>query len=124
MDKRRVLLLSPPSLLGDGVTRILLQSKNVELIGPWSARDWTAARHDTARPQAVVVAEPIGATDDEIAVTSQILEQYANVPVVRICTEDSEMRVHTMRYVAADVASLVQVLDGVSVDFRTGGEQH
>ncbi len=110
MDKRRVLLLCTPSILSEGVAQILREAEDVELIGPWEARKWSPLRHEQAKPHVVLVAEPDGDCDDEIAITSSILERYADVPVIRVCVADTAMRVHAVHSTHAHVESLMEVV--------------
>ena len=110
MIKRCILLLCPPTLLGEGVACILRQVEDVELIGPWAVDDWTLTRLSDIAPDVVLVAEPEGECDNEAFVTSEILEHYVDLPVVRICLSDTAMRVHSARKMPASSAALLEVI--------------
>lgn len=116
MDKRRVLLLSDPSLLSEGLAHLLGRTENVEVVGPWTASEWNLKRHAQSAPHVVLVAEPEEGCDHEIAVTSQILEHYVDLPVIRVCLTDTEMRVHLAHRLRAHVENLIKIVGNISAN--------
>ena len=110
MDKRRVLLLCKPSLLSEGLTHLLKQVVDVEVVGPWTAAEWSLTRHAETAPHVVLVAEPDDNCNDEWLITSHILEHYADLPVIRISVAATEMRVHAARSLPAHNDNLISLI--------------
>ena len=110
MLKRRVLLLRVPSLLAEGVERLLRQMEEVELIGPWDLTNQPMAHLSDAVPDIVVIAEEDPGATDTGHLINRILEQHPDLPIVRISVQQSTIRLYTSRALPARTTELVDLI--------------
>lgn len=110
MDKRRVLLLSVQSLLSESLENVLSQVEDVELIGPWKLDGHALDRLAERAPDVVLVAEEAEECDNTASFTSQILERYPELPVVRVALGQSVVRLYTSQALPARTADLLETI--------------
>ena len=122
MDKRRVLLLCIQSLLGESLETILNQAENVELIGPWNLDDQVLARLSRDVPDVVLVAESEGKSESVASLTTQILDSYPDVPVIRVALAQDTIRVYTSHAVPARTADLIGTIRNLTSGQHKDGE--
>lgn len=110
MLKRRVLLLHMPSLLAEGVERLLRQIEEVELIGPWDLNAQMIAHLSETAPDMIVIAEEDADAASTGLLINRILEQHPDLPVVRIGIQQSTIRLYTSRALPARTTELADLI--------------
>jgi hypothetical protein len=105
-----VLLLCVQSLLGESLENVLSQVEDVELMGPWVLDGKTLARLSQQMPDIVLIAEEDEACESVAAFTTQILDQYPDLPVVRIGWEQNVIRLYTSHMLPARRAELIEII--------------
>lgn len=110
MGKRRVLLLWVQPLLGEGLEHILSRLEDVELIGPWRLNSKVVSRLSEAAPDIVLVAEGEGECKSVASLTTQILEQYPDLPVVKIGLDQNTARLYISHTLPARSADLIETI--------------
>lgn len=114
MDKRRVLLLCVQSLLGESLEKVLSQEESVELIGPWDLDAPVLARLSKVAPDVVLVAEAESESERVASLTTQLLDQYPDVPVIRVGLTQDTVRVYTSHAVPARAVDLMEAIHSLS----------
>ncbi len=115
MLKRRVLLLRAPSLLAEGIERLLREMEDVELIGPWDLEAQWMARLAEASPDIIVIAEEDANAADTSSLINQVLQQHPDLPIVRIGMEQSTIRLYTSRALPARTTELVDLIRSLPI---------
>ena len=113
-DKRRVLLLCAPSLLGESLENILSREEGIELIGPWGLDDPVLDQLPTSVPDVVLMAEVAGESEKAASLTARILDHYPDIPVIRVGLEQNTIRVYTSHAVPARAVDLMEAIRGLS----------
>lgn len=114
VDKRRVLLLCLQSLLGESLEKVLSQEESVELVGPWDLDAPVLARLSEDAPDVVLVAEAESESERVASLTTQILDQYPDVPVIRVGLAQDTIRVYTSHAVPARAVDLMEAIHSLS----------
>jgi len=115
MDKKRVVLVWVESLLGEGLEHILRGLEEVELIGPWNLEPQVLSRLSQETPDVVLVAGDEGEHEAMASLTARILDQYPDLPVVRIGLEQNTVRVYTTHTLPAHSADLIETIRSLPV---------
>lgn len=115
MEERRVLLLSAHSLLGESLENVLRQVEDVELIGPRVLDGNALARLPESAPDIVLIAEDEGECERAASVTSQILEQHPDLPIVRVGWAQNEIRLYTSQALPARSAELIETIRSLPI---------
>jgi len=115
MLKRRVLLLRAPSLLAEGLERLLRQMEDVELIGPWDLNAQLLPRLSEATPDIILVAEEDADAADTSSLINRILGQHPDLPIVRIGMQQSTIRLYTSRALPARTPELIDLIRSLPV---------
>jgi len=110
MKKKRVLLLSADSLLGESIERMLSQLEDVELIGPWRLDADVLPRLAGEIPDMALVIQGGESAEKGQPLASQLLEHYPNLPVVRIGLQENVIRVTATRTLPARSAALIELI--------------
>lgn len=118
MRKRRVLVLctQAQTLFGEGLEFALSELEDVEVIGPWAPGARVLARLPEEEPDIVLVAE--GDRENWASLTTQILEQCPDLPVIRIQSKRNAVSFYTPqeRVLPARVASVIEAIQALPVD--------
>lgn len=93
MAKQRVLLVCSEHLFSESVERILRAAEEVELIGPWEAREDIRSRIPAADPGVVVIVDEDSQDEEAVLLTASILEKYPELPVIRASLTENIFRV-------------------------------
>jgi hypothetical protein len=115
METRRVLLLCVPSLLSEGLENILRRVKDVQLVGPWPLDAHVLDRVPEGRPDIVLIAEDDTVGEGGPSFTTQVLDQYPDLPVVRIGWVKHEVRLYTSHALPARSANLIEAIHNLPV---------
>lgn len=115
MDKKRVVLISVPSLLGEGLERILRGAEDMELIGPWNVDSQVLSQLSQLAPDVVLVAQEDGEQAGIASLTARIVEQYPDLAVVRIGLQHDTLRVYTSHALSARSAELIETIRSLPV---------
>jgi len=110
MEKRRVLLLCVESLLGESLERILGQLEDVELVGPWRLDADVLSRLPEDMPDIALIVQEGEGSESVASLTSQILECYPDLPIVRIGLTENVIRVYASQTLPARSADLIDVI--------------
>jgi len=115
MDKRRVLLLCAHPLLGESLENILRKVEDVDLVGPWDLDERALTYLSQESPDIVVVAEAEGEDKSKVSLTSQILERFPDLPVVRVGLAQNVVRLYTSRALPARSADLIEAIRSLPI---------
>ncbi len=110
MHELCVFLLCAPSLLCEGVAQLLRQTAQIKLVGPWLIDDQVWERLAAERPDIILMVEPEGDCADEILLTTQILERYVDLQVIRVGSTDNMLRLFTSHRLPATGAALLKAI--------------
>ena len=118
-------------LLGEGLEAILGGLTDVELVGPLTPEvEWQDQLPRDA-PDVVFIAGDDRQMPDAAPLTTQILDRYPDVPVIRVGLEQNAVRLYTSRTLPARSADLIGVIRSLPVprkgalpsESRTRGKQ-
>jgi DNA-binding NarL/FixJ family response regulator len=115
MEKRRVLLLCVESLLSESLERILGQLEDVELVGPWRLDADVLTRLPEDMPDIALIVQEAEESESVASLTSQILERYPDLPIVRIGLTENVIRVYASQTLPARSADLIEVIRSLPV---------
>jgi hypothetical protein len=107
MKRRRVLLLCIQSLLGESLLATLQQDTSVELLGPLQPDESALARLGEEMPDVVLLAEESRMPERAAWLTSQILERWPRLPVMRVGLEKNIVRLYTSSDLPARGSDLI-----------------
>ena len=110
MEKKRVLLVSQPSLLGDSLEHILSQLEDVQLTGAWPLDDQVLAHCAEQLPDLVLIADDEPCDQQASGVTSGLLEAHPNLPIIRVKMDCNILLIYTSQAVPASVADLIEAI--------------
>lgn len=110
MEKRRVLLLCVETLLGESLERILGQLEDVELVGPWGLDADVLTQLHEDMPDIALIVQEGEESESAASLTSQILEHYPDLPIVRIGLTENVIRVYALQTLPARSADLIDVI--------------
>ncbi|MFQ5340370.1 MAG: hypothetical protein ACE5F6_02365 [Anaerolineae bacterium] len=110
MEKRRVLLLCVETLLGESLERILGQLEDVELVGPWGLDADVLTQLHEDMPDIALIVQEGEESESAASLTSQILERYPDLPIVRIGLTENVIRVYALQTLPARSADLIDVI--------------
>ncbi|MFQ5593514.1 MAG: hypothetical protein ACE5HA_05135 [Anaerolineae bacterium] len=110
MKKRRVLLLCVETLLGESLERILGQLEDVELVGPWGLDADVLTQLHEDMPDIALIVQEGEESESAASLTSQILERYPDLPIVRIGLTENVIRVYASQTLPARSADLIEVI--------------
>jgi DNA-binding NarL/FixJ family response regulator len=110
MDKRRVLLISPPNLLRDSLEHILGGLADVQVTGCLPL-DSEALRQCAELPHdLILIADDESSAQQACKLMSSLLEAYPNIPIIRIKLDPNVLLVYSAEALPARVADLVRVI--------------
>ncbi|MCC7360672.1 MAG: response regulator transcription factor [Anaerolineales bacterium] len=105
--RRRVLLLCTRSLLGEGLKAILGEVEDIELIGPLvveaAVLEWAMAN----KPDVMLIAEEADEAGSSASLTARLLEQWPDVPAIRVGLKQDTIRLYTSWTLPARRADLI-----------------
>ncbi len=110
-----MVLLGAESLLGEGLEHILRGLEEVELIGPWNLDPQVLSRLAQEAPDVVLVAGDEGEDQAVASLTARILDQYPDLPVVRVGLGQNTVRVYTAHTLPAQSADLIETIRSLPV---------
>lgn len=106
--RRRVLLLCTEPLLGDGLTAILRELEDVELVGPVVLDDRAVRRTRRLDPDVVLIAEAGGAAS--APGLAELLGQWPEIPVIRVGLREDTIHLSTAWTLPAQGRELVAAI--------------
>lgn len=110
----RVVLICSNRLFGESMERVL-RAGEVELIGPWDLSEDICARIGEVQPNVVVVADEDARGEESARLTTAIMEQYPELPVVRTGLTENVVRVHSTYILPARGADLLETIRNLPV---------
>ena len=115
MEKKRVLLVSQPNLLGESLEHILSKLEDVQFAGA-CAPDEQLLAHCAEQPLDLVVIAEDEPCDQQVgAAMSMLLEAYPNLPLIRVKLDCNTLFIYTSQAVPARVADLIEAIRQVPV---------
>lgn len=108
--KYRVALIGDEILLGEGLQNLLGRQNDVDLVGSWKLLPETIDLIPQVAPDVVLIAESQSGDEDAAALTTDIIERFPELPVIRIGLSQDVVRVYTMRVSPARSADLIEVI--------------
>ncbi|WKZ42679.1 MAG: hypothetical protein QY302_11315 [Anaerolineales bacterium] len=93
----------------------VLRAGEVELIGPWDLSEDICARIGEVQPNVVVVADEDARGEESARLTTAIMEQYPELPVVRTGLTENVVRVHSTYILPARGADLLETIRNLPV---------
>jgi len=97
-------------LLGEGLEAILGGLTDVELVGPLTPEVQWQDQLPRDAPDVVFIAGDDREMHDAAPLTTQILDRYPDVPVIRVGLEQNAVRLYTSRTLPARSADLIGVI--------------
>ena len=110
MRRKRVILLCGQNLLGESLEHILMNARDVELIGAWDFADVTIPYLAEQTPDLLVMTEDELPHEQSTVLTAKILESLPDLPIIRVALEQNVIRVYTSRMLPARQADLIDVI--------------
>jgi chemotaxis response regulator CheB len=110
MRRKRVILLCGQNLLGESLEHILMNARDVELIGAWDFADVTIPYLAEQTPDLLVMTEDELPHEQSTVLTAKILESLPDLPIIRVALEQNVFRVYTSRMLPARQADLIDVI--------------
>ncbi len=110
----RVVLICSNRLFGESMERVL-RAGEVELIGPWDLSEDICARIGEVQPNVVVVADEDARGEESVRLTTAIMEQYPELPVIRTGLTENVVRVHSTYILPARGADLLETIRNLPV---------
>lgn len=105
------MLVSSKHLFGEGLEEILRKVGDVELIGPTElSQDTLSACLQRLRPDAVIVVESGDTRIQAASLTTAILQQFPNLPVISAGLEQNTFRVYSTHTLPARSSDLVEAI--------------
>lgn len=110
MTRRRVLLLGWPSILTQGVQKILEQAKEVELIGVAPLEADNTATINLLQPDVMVLTGEDGDPPVIEMYLARLLKAHPDVPVIVTTTAEDALYVYTSRRSVARSPDLIAAI--------------
>jgi DNA-binding NarL/FixJ family response regulator len=110
MDKRRVLLISPPNLLRDSLEHILSKLEDVQVTGCLPL-DSEALEQSARQPHdLILIAEDETCAQQAARIMSSLLEAHPNTPIIRIKLEPNVLLLYSAEALPARVSDLIRAI--------------
>lgn len=93
LHKRRVLLVSSPTLFGESLELLLQAAGDIEVIGPMALDSNTCDTVLQAAPDVVVLADDRPDNADLITLTAVLMERFPTLRVIKTGLEQTTLRV-------------------------------
>ena len=114
MSIHRVLLICSHHLFGESMEKILRAEIEVELIGPWNLEEGIHKQIAVVHPDVIVLADLDPQSDKMIRLTSTIIEEHPELPVIRAGLTENVIRVFSTRLLPARGVNLLDVIRRLS----------
>ena len=123
MYRRRILVLSRQTLLGESLERILGEIEDVEVIGSWLLDDSTLPELPSPSPDLLLIADDEVNAGGVTGLALHFMEMYPNLPVIRVELDRNILQVFTSQMLPARVADLIDAIRRLPVsDLATGDD--
>ncbi|MCC6499988.1 MAG: hypothetical protein IT313_06940 [Anaerolineales bacterium] len=122
MSSRRVMLICSQHLFGESMERVLRGAEDVELMGPWDLNEDICARIMEVQPNVVVVADEDARGEESARLTTTIIEQYPELPVIRTNLSENVARVFSTHLLPARGADLLETIRKLPVVSEAGSK--
>lgn len=122
MQFQRVLLLSDQHLLGEGLERILRQVEGVKVIDSWLIFEVNLASIISKNPDLLLIAEEANSEESAANLSASILDNFPNLPLVRLKLSQNVFHVYTSKTFTADSAHLIKAIKQLLLSSPNGLE--
>ena len=110
MDRRRVLLVSQPDLLGESLEHILNSLEEVQVIVTWQPGEQVIADCSQYAPDLVILTENEQSVESGNQLTTRLLDSFPNLIVIRINQDSDLIHAYTSQTIPARVADLADAI--------------
>jgi chemotaxis response regulator CheB len=110
MTRRRVLILGQPSILTQGVQKILEQAEVVEIVGVAPLEAGNAATINRLQPDVVVLTDENGDPPVGEIYLARLLKTHPNLPVIVTSAAENTLYIYTSRRGLAQSPDLIAVI--------------
>jgi DNA-binding NarL/FixJ family response regulator len=123
MYRRRILVLSRQTLLGESLERILGEMEDVEVVGSWLLDDSALPDLPSPTPDLLLIADDEVNAGGVTGLALHFMELYPNLPVIRVELDRNILQVFTSQMLPARVADLIDAIRRLPVsDLATGDD--
>ena len=84
MAKQKVLLVCSKYIFGEGLQALLQKEEDLEIVGPWELDKDLIAHLDDLYLDIVIVADENPNSEEVIKLTSTIMQQLPDLPIIRV----------------------------------------
>lgn len=112
MKKLRVILLASHRLLGEGLSNLLGDLTDIELIGPWIPDSQHLKRLSNENPDVILLVNEEASAEQAIA--AQIIAKFPDYPLLQVSMEQSSVRVYTSESRLSSSAELIETIRQLS----------
>jgi len=112
MKKLRVILLASHRLLGEGLSNLLGDLTDVDLVGPWVPDPEHLERISEENPDVILLVNE--EVDTEQAIAAQIIAKFPDYPLLQVSMEQSSVRVYTSETRLSSSAELIETIRQLS----------
>lgn len=118
MSKLRLILLSTPRLLGEGLEYLLSGLEEVEYQVLPLDLEAAHSSFQVFNPDLLLVVENAGCSDEAASFVGCLLENYPGLPVLRVSLEHKDLRLFTSRSLPASRQKLVEAIQSLEIQPR------
>ncbi len=125
MKKQRVLLVCSQQLFGESIEAILRQIGSMNLLGPLELSSETICSQLPAlRPDAVIIAEETPNSAAASLLTTEILQHYPSLPIIRTGLSKNNFRVFAAYTLPARSSNLIEIIKGLPTTSPWDAEEY
>lgn len=110
MHRRRILVLSRQTLLGESLERILGEMEDVEVVGSWLLDDSALPALPSPSPDLLLIADDEVDAGGMTGLALHLMELHPNLPVIRVELDRNILQVFTSQTLPARVADLIDAI--------------
>ena len=115
MTNKRVLLLSAKKLFGESIEQTLSKVQGLEIAGHWPVDDELLQRLECSQADFVVITDDGLPADLISRLTTQILDRFPDLPVLRVTLESNHVQIFSSHLVPARRDELVDLIQHLPV---------
>jgi chemotaxis response regulator CheB len=110
MDKRRILLVGMPNLLGEILERSLVALEDVQVVGSQPPGERVLDLCADERPDLVIVTEDEPSSGETARLTARLMDACPNLPIIRVRLDRNVLLLYTSQTIPARMADLVEAI--------------
>lgn len=110
MDKRRILLVGVPNLLGEILERSLVALEDVQVVGSQPPDDRVLDLCSGESPDLVIITEDEPSSPETARLTARLMEACPNLPIIRVRLDRNVLLLYTSQTIPARMADLIETI--------------